>query len=684
MKQLFSILLLFIFATCSTAQSSWSTKNKKAIKYAETAIATSRELNPQTGMPNYQEAIKWCDKAIEKDPNFTDAYLMKGDFAASYGNLEVAVESYNQALKIDPNYSKTGYIYLELAEMEQKIAHYEEALKHAKHYKTVPGANREYFSEADWIIANCEFAVEAIKHPVPFNPVNLGSGVNTANPEYFPTLTVDQTQLLYTRLVGDVRSYGGAQEDFYVSTGDNNYWRLGEPMPKNINTSFNEGAPTFAPDGRTLIFVGCTNERGQYGSGRRGYGSCDLFVTKKVGNDWLDPINLPGLVNSGNWETQPSLSADGKTLYFIRGQVRTSGGRNKRNGDIYVSKLMADGTWGTPQKLPSNVNTPYSESSVLIHPDGKTLYFSSNGHIGMGGYDIYMTQLQADGSWSDPVNLGYPINTENDENSLLVFADGKLAVFASDRPGGFGMLDLYSFEMPESVRPTKTIYMEGVVYNAKTNKKLYAEFSLVDLETGKEVVRSESDAKTGQFVVTLPINKQYALIVNKEGFNPFSVHFDLVVPENSDKPYHMDAPLIPINDLGKEVVLENVFFDLDSYNLRPESYVELDNLVAYLNAHPKMVIELQGHTDAQGDDQHNMELSENRAKSVMDYLISKGISADRLSSKGFGETKPATIKDADNNEIELTEEYINNLPTEKERKAAHQLNRRTVYVVKSL
>lgn len=684
MKYIINFLILFMFVSCATAQSGqWSTKNKKAIKYAETALQKTRELDPYTGRPNYKEAIEWCDKAISKDPNFIDAYLMKGDFAASMGKLNMAVESYNKAIEINPNFSKTGYIYLELAQMEQRIGRYEQALKHAKHFKTVPGANKDNFAEADWIIKNSEFAIQAIKHPVPFKPINVGSGVNTPDPEYFPTLTVDQKQLLFTRRVSDSRSRYGAQEDFFISTGDANYWQVGKPMPKNINTPFNEGAPTFAPDGRTLIFVGCADERGRYGENRRGYGSCDFFVTKKYGNKWMDPINLPGNVNTIHWETQPSLSADGKTLYFIRGQIRGTGGRNKRNGDIYVSKLQSDGSWGGAKKLPDNINTPYSESSVLIHPDGRTLYFASNGHVGMGGYDLYMTQLQPDGTWSDPVNLGYPINTSADENSLLVFADGKLAIFASDRDGGFGDLDLYQFELPESVRPTRTIYMAGLVYNVKTNEKLEAEFSLIDLATGKEVVHSKSDYKTGEFLVTLPTNRAYALIVNKKGYNPFSVHFNLTVPENSDEPYQMDVPLVPMNDLGKEIVLKNVFFDLDSYRLRKESYVELDNLANYLKANPNMKIELQGHTDAQGDDAHNMELSKNRAKAVMDYLISKDISKDRLSAEGYGETKPATVT-INGKQVTLTEDFIESLSTEKEKKTMHQLNRRTVYVVKSL
>ena len=683
MKNIFSLLLLVFTFSCSVVQhGQWNTKNKKAIKYANQAIEKSRTFD-QYGRFNYKGAIVLCDKAIEKDPNFMDAYLMKADFAKSSGNLKLASKSYRDGIAVNPNFTKTGFVYLEAAQLEIKIAEYNEALAHAKHYKTIRGANPKMMSEADWIIKNCEFAIHAIKNPVPFKPINIGSGVNTSDPEYFPTLTVDQSQLLFTRRVSDSRLKDGAQEDFFVSQGDNNYWKVGQPMPKNINTSFNEGAPTYAPDGRTIIFVGCADENRRYGGDRRGYGSCDFFVTKKIGGKWMDPINLPGMVNTANWETQPSLSSDGKTLYFIRGKVRSSGGKNKRNGDIYVSKLQEDGSWGQAEKLSSTINTPFSEASVLIHPDGKTLYFFSNGHVGMGGYDLYMSQLLPDGNWTQPKNLGYPINTENDENSLLVFADGKLAIFASDRPGGFGSLDLYSFELPKDVRPTKTIYLEGVVFNSKTNVKLNAEFSLLDIETGIEMVHSESDYITGEFVVTLPTHKEYALIVNKNGYNPFSLNFNLTVPENSDKPYHIDVPLIPINDLGREVSLKNVFFDLDSYNIRSKSYIELDNLVAHLNNNPRMIIELQGHTDAQGHAANNFELSKNRAKAVMNYLISKGIDQSRLDSEGYGESKPATIKNKDGNDVILTETYINSLPLS-EQKAAHQENRRTIYVVKSL
>lgn len=668
MKNFLATISLIILAACSTAQpGQWSSKNKKAIKLVEQGMEAVGQINPYTGLPDYETAIMYIDKALEKDPLFIDAYFLKAEYCMSIGRNKDAIDAFRKIIEINPDVTTTGFIYFELGNLEFACGYYAEALVNLKKYKSMPGANPDNMAQTNYAIACCEFALNAIKNPVPFNPINVGAGVNTADPEYFPTLTVDQKQLLFTRNVSGGR---GGQEDFFVSNDDGGYWSTGTPMPKNINTPFNEGAPTFAPDGRTLIFVGCAVDGYGYGEGRRGYGSCDLFITQKSGSTWFDPINLPGGVNTQNWETQPSLSADGKTLYFIRGPIRGTGAMNIRNGDIYVSYRATDGSWTEAKKLPDNVNTPLSEQSCFIHPDGKTLYFASNGHIGMGGYDIYMTVLQPDGSWSDPVNLGYPINTHNDENSLVVYANGSLAVFASNRPGGLGSLDLYEFEMPESVRPTRTIYLTGTVFDAVSNNKLSAQFRLVDLETKKEVVYSYSDSKTGSFIVTLPINKDYALFVDKDGYLPYSVNFTLSVPDNSTEPYHRDVPLVPKTQVGGEVILENVFFDLDSYNLRSESYLELDKLVQYLKDNPTMKIELQGHTDTQGDDKHNMELSHNRAKAVYDYLISKGIAKERLTYKGYGETQPV-----------VTDEEINAMKTEKEKKDAHQKNRRTVYKI---
>jgi outer membrane protein OmpA-like peptidoglycan-associated protein len=306
------------------------------------------------------------------------------------------------------------------------------------------------------------------------------------------------------------------------------------------------------------------------------------------------------------------------------------------------------------------------EESVLIHPDGKTLYFASRGHIGMGGSDIFVSRLDEKGNWSRPQNLGYPINTIYDENSLLVSADGEIAFFASDRVGGYGDLDIYYFEMPEEYRPTKTLYFDGIVFDITDKKPLAGKFSLIDLETGKEVIVSEADKITGEFMVSLPINKTYVLNVTYPGYLFFSEHFDMSSPDSVTS-IHMDVPMVPETS-EIPVELANVFFDFGKSTLRPESSIELDKLYNFLNKNSAIKIEIAGHTDTRGDAKENQLLSEQRAKSVYNYLIQKGIDQKRLTFKGYGETKP-----------KISDSEIAKLSSENEKDKAHQSNRRTEY-----
>ena len=390
-----------------------------------------------------------------------------------------------------------------------------------------------------------------------------------------------------------------------------------------------------------------------------------LFITEKIGNQWTNPINLPGGVNTSNWETQPSLSADGKTLYFIRA-IRSREGRS--NSDIYVSELQSNGLWTEATRLSNTINSSQNEESVQIHPDGKTLYFASRAHVGLGGSDLFVSQLNEQGQWSKPVNLGYPINTRFDENSLLVSAQGNIAFFASDREGGYGKLDIYWFNLPESLQATKTFYFEGLAFDAVTTQKLQANVQLTDLTSGKEVYNGQTDIQDGKIVLPLPINRSYAVLVNKQGYLPFSLNFDLTLKENAQS-YHLDMPLNPINS-KVENVLNNVFFDLAKATLRPESRIELMNLANYLKANPSLKIEVQGHTDSQGDAQKNMILSEQRAKAVYDFLLKEGITAERINYRGFGSLKPV-----------ITDVQIAALTTDAQKAAAHQKNRRTTYTI---
>jgi outer membrane protein OmpA-like peptidoglycan-associated protein len=316
--------------------------------------------------------------------------------------------------------------------------------------------------------------------------------------------------------------------------------------------------------------------------------------------------------------------------------------------DIYVSTLRPDGSWGAPVNLGSKINTPGKEESVFIHPDGKTLYFGSNGHIGMGGLDLYVSRMNENGEWGDPVNLGYPINTYADENSILVGPSGDVAYFASNRAGGLGGLDLYKFDLYEAARPGKITYVKGKVYDAISKAPLGAHFELIDLETGKAVIESDANSGNGEFLVTLPIDKNYALNVSQSGYLFYSENFALKELADKSKPFLMDVPMQPI-DTGSIVELKNVFFETAKFDLKPESRAELNKLVNFLNLNKTMRGELSGHTDNVGDKKMNLTLSLNRAKAVYDYLVANGIDPKRLTYKGFGDTKPKVKNDSDIN-----------------------------------
>ncbi len=641
---IFLALTLLVTGCKTTAQSSmYDSKSKKAIAFYKKGYSAFRNgyQNPE----KLAEAEKYTLKAIKKDPNFTTAYLLMGEIEIAKGNLPKAIEYKEKAISINPEYSKNEYFYL--ARLQMRDGQYEKCKKNAQKFLTYKNTNEFFQAEAKQMIANSDFAVNALKNPVPFNPVNLGAEINTERPEYFPTFTGDGNTILFTRLILDVnaRMRGGKQEDFFTANKEDEKWQKAISVSSKINTFFNEGAPTLSADGNFLIFTSCQGVDG-YGANRTGKGSCDLFYAQRVGNSWTRPRNLGAKINTVHWESQPCFSADGRTLYFIRAIREPRARLNPENQDIYVAKLQDNGYWTTPKKLSSTINTPRREESVFIHPDGQTLYFGSNGHTGMGGMDLYVSRLQENGEWGKPENLGYPINTKGNENSIVVSPDGKLAYFASDREGGFGSLDLYSFELPEKAKPIYTTYMKGVVYDEETKAKLNATFQIIDVKTNEVLLTSTSDPITGQFLVNIPTNKQLAINVAKEGYFFYSQAFSF---ENTKEPQLLDIPLNKIKVSDKPFVLENIFFDVAKYNLKQESRAELDKLYELMKKNKTLQIEVGGHTDSDGDADKNQELSEKRAKSVVNYLVMKGIEKSRLKFTGYGETKPRAENNSDKN-----------------------------------
>jgi outer membrane protein OmpA-like peptidoglycan-associated protein len=400
---------------------------------------------------------------------------------------------------------------------------------------------------------------------------------------------------------------------------------LGPP----INTHGNEGALNISPDRNYLFFAACNREDG--------YGSCDIYWSKRTGTGWTPPENLGEVVNSPQWDSQPSFSSDGKTLYFAS---KRPGG--KGSSDIWQSQLNGDGQWTTPVNLGDSVNTRMEEMAPFIHPDDQTLYFSSKGHPGLGGFDLYFSRKNILGEWSRPVNLGYPINTHADEITLVVNAVGNLAYISSDKFGGKGRQDIYKFPLYKEARPMLTNYFKGIVYDIESGKKLAARFELIDLVSAKTCAEAWSDKETGAFLLVLPSEKNYALNVSKEGYLFYSDNFFLTGINSQAKPFLKNIPLKPIK-IGEVVILKNIFFDTDKYILKAESYAELQKLLGLLRKNPKLKIEINGHTDNIGSAEHNLELSKNRANAVYEFLIQYDIDKTRLSYSGFGYTRPIDV-----------------------------------------
>jgi len=622
-----TLFLVFFIGSMLYSQKTYTTQNKKAIKlYQEAAGYYNANQN--------SEAIQTLKKAIREDSMFAEAQGMLGYIYQDIHDDSDALVQYNTVIRINPSFHPN--IYLDAGKLELGAARYAIAQQHLQLFLEYGDKDPKLRSDAANMIADCEFAVEAIKHPVPFNPVNMGSAINTQVDEYYPTITEDGTTLIFTRQLEYGHPEFGAQnynEDLYVSFKENGQWTKAVNMGPQINSEAMDGAPSISADGNLLIFA--SDRPG-------GYGDQDLYYSFKVGNEWSRPRNLGPPINTRNWETQPCLASDGRTLYFVRGKVA---GYNVEQQDIYETVLSDSGTWSMPTKLSDTINTPGVEEWPCIAPDNQTLYFASDGHPGFGGLDLFMSRRLPNGRWGIPVNLGYPINTPKNETGIAIDPDGKLAYFSSDRPGGLGKMDIYSFLLPDSLRPQPVTYMKGKVYDATTTQPLIANFTLTDLTTGKVVSESTSRPVDGTFLVCLPVNRNYALNVSKNGYLFYSENFSLKdIKANYEHPYLKNVPLQPI-DTGATIVLKNIFFETNKYDLKPESEVELGKLIAFLKNNPTIKIEISGHTDNQGTPQSNIILSENRAKAVYNYLIAHSIDANRLTYKGYGQTRPIATND---------------------------------------
>ncbi|MFA0960872.1 OmpA family protein [Roseivirga sp. BDSF3-8] len=581
---------------------------------------------------NFDQAISLLNQATQKDPAFVEAYLSLASIFNLYRNTERELYYNELALSNDPGMPQLKPLYLVVAKMQMQAGKYQQGLENVDKYLSFTPTGQS-LKDASALKENLTFAIEAAKNPLPIEPVPLPTTVNAYPLQYFPVLTVDENTLIYTARQGFMDMH---DEDLYISRKENGQWQKSGLLSTNINTEMNEGTCTISADGRTLIFTTCMDPKG--------YGSCDLYITRKRGNEWSVPENLGPAINTSGWESQPSLSADGRTLYFISERPDGFGGR-----DIYVAWQNDKGEWQGAKNLGDGVNTNKDEVSPFIHVNGRSLYFSSKGYPGMGGFDIYVSDKTSDG-WSVPENLGYPLNNVGDQTSLFISASGDNAYYSVDKvlPNGLTASGIFTFRVPSTIKPDiKSNFLTGRILDKESGEPVKASIELFDLQKEERASVFQSDSITGEYYTVLNTNTEYALYVNSPGYLFKTSYFSPDSTLNSGGAVK-DIYLDPIRE-NAVTTLSNIFFEVDSDKLVTKSIVELNKVIQFLDNNPEIKIRIEGHTDNTGSSAYNKDLSSRRAKSVYTYLLENGVTATRLSYEGFGSGSPVAPNDTEEN-----------------------------------
>lgn len=620
MKTIFSLLIFAFLLPKTYCQIPLSSTNKKAISAYEKGIESLKNRNLEMAFSEFEEAI-------EKDKLFAEPYFQLGrlyeqnrQFGNAILNYEKAVNAQEKTAVTEIAAQQAGQLYLKKGEYKLALVFLGKGLP-----AVAPSKQKRYIAR----IESCKFALAEINKPIIINPSELPKTVNKFDSQYFPTLTADRETLIFT---GNQDS----EENLYQTTFKDSTWSIPTSISDKINTKENEGTATISADGRTLVFTSC--------GGRKSIGSCDLYISYKQGDSWTSPQNLGTNINSPEWDSQPSLSADGRTLYFVSDRKGSLGQR-----DIWVSKLDSTNAWGKATNLGTPVNTPEDDLSPFIHANGRTLFFSSEGHVGMGGLDLYFTENQGN-RWKKPENLGYPLNTFEDQVALFITADGKKAYYSLERSQDdkYRRAKIVAIDVPESLQAKfkPTSFLKGTVYDAQTKQKLQADIELIALKNNEIFGKISSDAQTGTYTTVLTSGGTYGVFVSKKGYFFKSLNFDFTDKIGSDK--ILDIALEPIKKEAKEI-LNNIFFETAKWDLKPESTIELDKLVALLKANPTLPLEISGHTDDVGKDADNLLLSQKRAKAVVDYLAQKGVNILKIKAEGYGKTLPYLPNISDEN-----------------------------------
>lgn len=651
----FFFLFSFFFLLSSTAQEFCrEISDEKAIRLYNQCIDKKNKVSKE-------QKMRFLKEIVELEPDFAEAHLLLARemiLTANYQGTSISPAEPHllKVIELCPDYHAEPYYHLGLLSMDREeydksMKYYEQFLKFpAEDSKKLPRDYEEKYEFAKGEFEYAKFYAEIFSNKVPYDPKQVSS-VSTAADEYLPLITPDNEWMFFTRkTVKQSRvktSYVESQtkeylERFSRAKRTDDAFDQGEPLPDPFNEfdSYNYGGATITIDNKHIYLTICK-------PGKAGYINCDIFSSDYVFSPdsnssepywhWTTLKNLGANVNTEDgWEGQPSISADGNSLYF--GSARA----DSKGIDIYITEKDATGEWKPAKNLGPPINTEYNDKSPFIHSDSQTLYYASQGHLGLGGFDVFYSRMLPNGAWSKPKNIGHPINSGKDEHGFIVSTDGKKVYFSSDlqKKQGTG-LDIFSFELYEEARPEKVVFVKGEVKNESDSIVPGAKVELKNLKT-KEIKEFKVDTADGTFAAVMTVKESEdvmlqvkaadiafnsKLISSKDTLKPLVQKINMQVEEvKVDKPYRINE----------------IYYATNSAEIAEESKLILDEFAAYLREHATMKIAIHGHTDDVGDDQSNLALSTDRAFSVMAYLQEKGVDKNLLSHQGFGETRPIT------------------------------------------
>ncbi len=610
MRQNFTLTILFFFLFVFEIKAQQS---KETIEKADKFLSNG----------NTEAAIGLLKKAIPNDSLNSELYFKIGKIYESIRNQENAIFYYKKALQWQhlPEKITQAYTYLGTRMLQQgKYQQAQEYLSVAIKY--VPKQSPVFHQITQQLLA-CDFAMQAIQDPIFFEAKELPTDINVGKLQYFPFISPSQNELLFTAISprGD--------ENIMISKKKEGKWQKPESISPLVNSDENEGTCSISADGRILIFTSCNNKNGM--------GSCDLYMSKKKGNEWSIPENMGSHINSRYWEAQPSLSNDGKKLYFA--SDRPGGFGNK---DIWVSEMDSSGNWQRPINLGKNINTMGNDISPFLHPNRQLLFLATDGRVGMGKYDIYVSKIQGE-NHAIPENLGYPINTHEDQVGLVISSDGAKGYYSVNQNN---QSKIHEFDIPQKLKTKihSVNILNGLIRDKNTTTPLPAKIELIRLDSKKSVEMIVSDSITGEFSIVLPDSGNFGLFIQKKNY----LFKSISLQKNEFSSKTLIINLDPLQE-GIQLTIENIFFDVSKFELKPDSFVALEKLIELLKTNLGVKLLISGHTDNIGNEKENQILSEKRANAVMNYLVFKGITKERLQTIGLGSSKPLAPNTSEEN-----------------------------------